>query len=69
MINTILDRAEEIRHNSNIKFKDSIHLTCAEAAKTDTLITTDEKFIRNYNRILTNTKVMNPSQWLLEVLY
>lgn len=28
----ILSRAEEIRHSSNIKYKDSIHLACAEAA-------------------------------------
>lgn len=38
----ILDRAEEIRHCSNIKYKDSIHLACAEAAKVDALLTTDK---------------------------
>ena len=65
----ILTRAEEIRHLSNIKYKDSIHLACAEAAKADALLTTDRKFMNNSNRIKTYTKVMNPSEWLLEGLY
>lgn len=65
----VLDRAEEIRHCSNIKYKDSIHLACAEAASADALITTDEKFMKNANRIKINTRVLNPGQWLLEVLY
>ncbi len=64
----ILDRAEEIRHCSNIKYKDSIHLACAETAKADALLTTDKKFINNGNRIKTYTRIMNPNQWLLEVL-
>ena len=65
----IVDRAEEIRHNSNIKYKDSIHLACAEAAKADVLLTTDRKFMNNCNRINTYTRVLGPTQWLLEVLY
>lgn len=65
----ILNRAEHIRHSSNIKYKDSIHLACAEAANADVLLTTDIKFMNNSNRIKTYTKVMNPNQWLLEVLY
>ncbi len=65
----ILDRAEEIRHYSNIKYKDSIHLACAEIAKVDALLTTDKKFMNNCSRIKTYTKVMSPNQWLLEVLY
>lgn len=65
----ILDRAEEIRHSSNIKYKDSIHLACAEIAKADALLTTDKKFINNANRIRIGTRIMNPNQWLVEVLY
>lgn len=66
---SILDRAEDIRHSSNIKYKDSIHLACAEVANANVLLTTDIKFMNNSNRIKTYTKVMNPNQWLLEVLY
>lgn len=65
----ILDRAEEIRRCSKIKYKDSIHLACAEAAKADVLLTTDRKFMNNCHHIKTYTKVMGPNQWLLEVLY
>ncbi len=65
----VLERAEEIRHKSNIKYKDSIHLACAEIAKADVLLTIDRKFMNNCKRIYTFTEVMNPNQWLLEVLY
>ena len=65
----ILERSEEIRHSSNIKYKDSLHLACAEAAKADVLLTTDRKFMNNCSRIKTYTKVLEPNQWLLEVLY
>lgn len=65
----ILKRSEEIRHSSNIKYKDSLHLACAEAAKADVLLMTDRKFMNNCSRIKTYTKVSGPNQWLLEVLY
>lgn len=65
----ILDRAEEIRHISGIKYKDSIHLACAETAKADVLLTTDRKFLNNCNRIKKYTRVLEPNQWLSEVLY
>jgi predicted nucleic acid-binding protein len=67
--NKILDRAEQIRHISNIKYKDSIHLACAEASQVDVLLTTDKKFLNNCRRIETFTQVMNPNEWLMEVLY
>lgn len=66
---SILDRAEEIRHTSNIKYKDSIHLACAENAKADALLTTDRKFLNQCRQIKTFTKVTEPNQWLSEVLY
>ena len=64
----IVDRALEIRENSNIRTKDSIHLACAEAADVDVLLTTDKKFMNNANRIPAKVKVMNPTEWLLEVI-
>ena len=64
----IVDRALEIRENSNIRTKDSIHLACAEAAGVDVLLTTDKKFMNNANRIPAIVKVMNPTEWLLEVI-
>ena len=66
---SVLSGAEDIRKRSNIKYKDSIHLACAEEAGADVFLTTDRKLINNSNRIKMYTKVMNPNQWLLEVLY
>lgn len=65
----ILDRAEQIRHESNIKYKDSIHLACDEMGKADALLTTDRKFMKNCCNIKTFTRVIGPNQWLSEVLY
>lgn len=65
----VLQRAEQIRCTTNIRYKDSIHLACAEVAGADALLTTDRKFLNNCSRIKIYTKVMNPNQWLLEVLY
>lgn len=67
--NGILNRAEQVRHISNIKYKDSIHLACAEYVNADVLLTTDRKFRNNSKQITTFTKVMNPTEWLSEVLY
>ncbi len=67
--NDILDQAEQIRHISNIRYKDCIHLACAEYVNANVLLTTDRKFKNNCKRIDTITKVMNPNEWLWEVLY
>ena len=66
---SILNRSEQVRHMTNIKYKDSIHLACAEAAHADYLLTTDKKFESNCKRIETFTKVINPNEYLMEVLY
>lgn len=58
----ILEQSEEIWHSSNIKYKDSLHLACAEAAKVDVLLTTDRKFMNNCSRIKPYTKVLGPNQ-------
>lgn len=62
-------QSEQIRHISNIKYKDSIHLACAEYINADVLLTTDRKFRNNSKRIETTIRVMNPNEWLLAVLY
>ena len=64
----IVDRAIEIREQGNIRTKDSIHLACAESAQVDVLLTTDKKFMNNANRLPAKVKVMNPTEWLLEVI-
>lgn len=64
----ILRRAREIREQSNIRLKDSIHLACAESVNADVLLTTDKKFANNANRIPAKIRVMNPITWLMEVV-
>lgn len=56
-------------NSTHFKYKDSIHLFCAEYINADVLLTTDRKFRNNSRCIKTFIRVMNPNEWLLEVLY
>ncbi len=49
---------------------DALHLACAEMAKADILLTTDDRFLRQVTRGLGAPKVRaaNPVDWLREVL-
>lgn len=64
----IAKRAIEIRNQSNIRNNDSIHLACGEFADVDVFLTVDKKFMNNANRIPAKVRVMNPTEWLLEVI-
>ena len=68
MTDAIAERADEIRKNSNIRMFDSIHLASAESANVDIFLTTDRKFMNNANRMPANVRLMNPTEWLLEVI-
>lgn len=65
----IAERAIEICDNSNIRRKDSIHLACAESVDVDVFLTVDKKFLNNAKRMPAKVKVMNPTEFLMEVLY
>ena len=65
----IAERAIEIRNNSNIRTKDSIHLACGEFANVDVFLTVDKKFKNNAKRLPAKIKVMEPTEWLMEVLH
>ena len=65
-IYTILENLKQI----GFKSYDALHLTCAETAEVDILLSTDGKLIRkaaHCNSILT-IKVDNPLTWLQKVL-
>ena len=47
---------------------DALHLSCAEFAQADALLTIDKKFIRQANQIKLKTRVVNPLVWLMEVI-
>jgi predicted nucleic acid-binding protein len=64
----ILQRAREI---TSLGFKsfDALHISCAEAAKADILLTTDDRLLRNVQRHESNldVRVSNPVIWLMEI--
>ena len=48
---------------------DALHIACAETAKVDVLLTTDDRLVRRARRLSANLKVRvaNPVDWLQEV--
>ena len=65
----IAERAVEIQNNSNIRAKDSIHLACGEYANVEVFLTVDKKLKNNAIRLPAKIKVMEHTEWLMEVLY
>jgi predicted nucleic acid-binding protein len=64
----ILKRSKELSKQSNIRTLDRFHLSFAEYAEADILLTTDDKFEKACSKLDLNIKVMNPLSYLLEVL-
>jgi hypothetical protein len=64
---TIVDRALEFE-KIGLKSYDSLHLASAEYINIDVFLTTDIKFIKNALKANTTVKVMNPVNFIMEVL-
>ncbi|MDR0628886.1 MAG: hypothetical protein LBG24_04485 [Treponema sp.] len=64
----ILKCVKELSEQSNIRTLDRFHLSFAEYAEVDVLLTTDDKFKKACSKLNLNTKVMNPLNFLLEVM-
>ena len=47
---------------------DSLHLAMAEYSKADILLTVDDKFIQLSTKTNAKVKIMNPVNWIMEVL-
>jgi len=47
---------------------DSLHLAMAEYAKADIFLTVDDKFIQLSTKTNAKVKIMNPVNWIMEVL-
>jgi predicted nucleic acid-binding protein len=64
----ILQRAKEIVP-LGFKSFDALHMSCAEAAKVDIFLTTDDRLLRNAQRHESNldVRVSNPVIWLMEI--
>lgn len=63
----IIKRANEIR-NYNIKDMDSLHIAYAESSNIDYFITTDRLLINASNRTDLKVKVINPINFIMEVI-
>ncbi len=66
---TILHRGKEIQ-KLGIKSYDALHVACAEKAKSDIFLTTDDKLLKKLKRNCSKikTKVDNSLNWIIEVI-
>lgn len=64
----IFQRANEIMILSNVKQMDATHLACAELGYAYIFLTTDDKLIRACRNLLLRMKVLNPVDYLAEVI-
>jgi predicted nucleic acid-binding protein len=64
----ILKRVKELSEQSNIRTLDRFHLSFAEYAGVDVLLTTDDKFEKVCSKLNLNIKVINPLKFLLEAM-
>ncbi len=53
-----------------LKAWDALHVACAEKAKADILLTTDDLFLSKaaHNKKMLKLKIENPLRWIMEVL-
>ncbi|MCD7770623.1 MAG: PIN domain-containing protein [Oscillospiraceae bacterium] len=65
----IESRAKVIRSQSNIRTYDSYHVTLAERANADVMITTDVKLEKMASRLKLNVKVINPVRFMMDYMY
>ena len=63
----IINRAYEIRQY-NIKNMDSLHIAYAESFNIDYFITTDKLLVNASNRVNLKLKVINPINFIMEVI-
>jgi predicted nucleic acid-binding protein len=64
----IFRRVKELSEQSNIRTLDRFHLSFAEYAGVDILLTTDDKFEKACSKLNLKVKVMNPLKYLLEAM-
>ncbi|MBC7320714.1 PIN domain-containing protein, partial [bacterium] len=60
-------RAIELRELGFSSYN-ALHIACAEKAKTDIFLTTDDKLLRKAENAKLDVRVKSPIQWILEVI-
>lgn len=61
-------KIEKELENYNIKYMDALHIAFAESAEIDYFITTDKLLINASKRANLNINVMNPVEFIMEVM-
>jgi predicted nucleic acid-binding protein len=64
----IFKRIKELAEQTNIRTLDRFHLCFAENAGVNVLLTTDDKFEKACSKLNLNVRVMNPLNFLMEVI-
>lgn len=60
--------AEKIRSDSSVHFEDSLQIASAELGGADIFLTTDDKLIRACKNLSLNMRVVNPLDYVLELI-
>lgn len=64
----ILDRAKEFQQKVNLSSKDAIHIACADYVGCRYFITCDEVLLKRSKRLNLNIEIMNPVDYIREVV-
>ncbi len=64
----VSNRATRIQQAAGIKIWDSLHIAYAEAGNADIFLTTDDRLIKASARIALALRVLNPVDYVMEVL-
>ena len=64
----ILDRAKEFQQKANLSSKDAIHIACADYFGCRYFITCDEVLLKRSKRLNLNIEIMNPVDYIREVV-
>ena len=69
VVDAEIEKQALVLEKAGLKSLDALHLACAEKAKADILLTTDDKFLQITlkNKTLVKIRVDNPLSWLMEV--
>ena len=70
ILNDEIDKRSQEIENLEFDLYDSFHIACAESAKIDVLLTTDDRLLRKaikYSNLL-QVKLDNPVTWLMKTL-
>ncbi|OIP67582.1 MAG: hypothetical protein AUK43_18930 [Oscillatoriales cyanobacterium CG2_30_40_61] len=71
MLNSSIDQRSQELENLGFGLYDSFHIACAEIARVDVLLTTDDRLLNRVTRYIDhlNVAISNPIIWLMSVFH